>query len=324
MSSILVYAEHRNAAVKKASLEALAAARGLAGDTPVTAILVGTDLGALTATLAQHGADKVVTAEDERLALYSPSATPKVVAEIVNRAGGGILLCAATAQGKDLCPRVAARLDAGMASDVTALRLEGDDLVCERPVMAGKAIATVKVLPGAVRIATIRANSVTPLEADAGRKAAVEAASIGLDDDDLGARTLEVLSVKGGKLDVAEADVIVSGGRGIKGPENWNILEDLAATLGAAVGASRAVVDAGWAGHDMQVGQTGKVVSPALYVAAGISGAIQHLAGMSSSKCIVAINKDPEAPIFKIADYGVVGDLFEVIPALTEAIRALD
>ena len=323
MSKLFVYAEHRGGAIKKASLEAIAAARGLAGDGEVTALLVGSGVDGLAAALGHHGADKVLVANNERLSQYSPSATPKVVAEAIGLSGASIYICGATAQGKDLSARVAARLDAGLASDVTALRLDGDDLVCERPVMSGKAIGTVKVASDTVRLVTLRPNSVPALEADSARNCTIESISTDLDDSDLGALVTSVVRSEGGKVDVSEAEIVVSGGRGIKGPENWSLLEDLADALGAAVGASRAVVDAGWAPHDMQVGQTGKVVSPGLYVAAGISGAIQHLAGMNSSKCIVAINKDPEAPIFKVADYGVVGDLFEVVPALTEAIREL-
>ncbi len=323
MSRVFVYVEQREGAIKKASLEALAAARALAGDAEVAAGIVGSGVGALASTLGQHGADKVWVADDARLELYSPTGAAKLIAAAVQAAGADICLCAATAQGKDLAARVAAKLDAGLASDVTALSLEGDVLVCERPVMSGKAVATIEIAPGAPRMATLRPNSVPPLAADPGRSCGSEPMQIDLDDADLASRVTSVERSEGGKIDVSEAETVVSGGRGIKGPEHWSVLEDLAEVLDAAVGASRAVVDAGWVGHDVQVGQTGKVVSPALYVAAGISGAIQHLAGMNSSKCIVAINKDPEAPIFKIADYGVVGDLFEVVPALTEAIREL-
>jgi electron transfer flavoprotein alpha subunit len=323
MGSIFVYIEHREGAVKKASLEAIAAARGLSPDGEVVAVLAGSGIQGLAAELGQRGADRVLLIEDERLQFYAPMATPKAVADLIAAHGGGLYLCAATAQGKDVSARIAARLDAGMASDVVAVRLEGEDLLCGRPIMAGKALATVRVRPGTVRMVTLRPNSLPPLDADAARSCAVESVSPALEESDLRARMTEMVRSEGGRLDVAEADIIVSGGRGIKGPENWGILEELAGLLGAAVGASRAVVDAGWAGHEMQVGQTGKVVSPSLYIAAGISGAIQHLAGMSSSKCIVAINKDPDAPIFKIADYGVVGDLFEVVPALTAAIREL-
>ncbi|MAE71468.1 MAG: electron transfer flavoprotein subunit alpha [Gemmatimonadetes bacterium] len=323
MNKLFVYAEHREGIVKRASLEAIAAARDMAGDGEVTALLVGSGVDELAAGLGHHGADRVLVANDERLGRYSPTATPKVVAEAIGVAGASIYICGATAQGKDLSARVAARLDAGLASDVTALRLDGDDLLCEKPVMSGKAIGTVKVASDTVRLVTLRPNSVPALEADSNRSCAVESIATDLDDSDLHSIVTEAVRSEGGKIDVSEADIVVSGGRGITGPEHWAVLEDLADALGAAVGASRAVVDAGWVPHDIQVGQTGKVVSPGLYVAAGISGAIQHLAGMNSSKCIVAINKDPEAPIFKVADYGVVGDLFEVVPALTEAIREL-
>lgn len=322
MSSIFVYVEHRDGAVKRASLEAIAAVRAMGADT-VHGILVGSGVKDLAATLGAHGADRVTVAESESLALFSGTGTAKVVAEILVGGGATVFIAAATAQGKDVAARVAAKLDAGLASDCIGLELEGEELIVRRPIMAGKVIATAKVAGDSVRMATLRPNIVPALESDPGRGYEVAEHAVELGDGDLGACTTEVKRSAGKSLDVAEADIIVTGGRGIKGPENWPVIEGLAEVLGAAVGASRAVVDAGWAAHEKQVGQTGKVVSPSLYVACGVSGAIQHLAGMRSSKCIVAINKDPEAPIFKVADYGIVADLFDAVPALTEEIKSL-
>jgi electron transfer flavoprotein alpha subunit len=224
--------------------------------------------------------------------------------------------------GKDLAPRVAARLGAGLAADCIAVAVEGGRLVATRPVFAGKAQQKV-AFPGRPALLSLRPK-VFPAAAGAGRTARVETLEIAWSPADARARVRSVEAAAGGSVDLTEAEIIVSGGRGLKGPEHFKVIEALAEALGATVGASRAVVDAGWRPHADQVGQTGKTVSPKLYVAIGISGAIQHLAGMSSSRCIVAINKDPEAPIFKIADYGIVGDLFEVVPALTEEVKKLN
>jgi electron transfer flavoprotein alpha subunit len=226
---------------------------------------------------------------------------------------------AGTTVGRDLSGRVAARLGVGCLADCTRLSIEGGTVVAVRPVYSGKALATVEGGAKHPVVVTLRPN-VFPATAGDGQ-AAVE--TVALPAVDIRAVVREVVAKEAGELDVAEADVIVSGGRGIKGPEHFALIRELAQALGAAVGASRAVVDAGWIDHAHQVGQTGKVVSPTLYVACGISGAIQHLAGMSSAKLIVAVNKDPEAPIFKVADYGIVGDLFQVLPALTAEIRKL-
>ena len=230
------------------------------------------------------------------------------------------MLIAATAMGKDVAPRFAARRDVSVLADVMDLRLEGDRLVASRPVYSGKARAEVDCGGAALQIATTRPN-VFPAERDEAAPAArVETLDLG--EIAPRAHVLRVETSESKELDVAEADVIVSGGRGIKGPENWPLVRDLQQALGAALGASRAVVDAGWIDHQHQVGQTGKVVSPTLYVACGISGAIQHLAGMGTSKVIVALNKDPEAPIFKVATYGIVGDIFQTVPEVAKAVRA--
>ncbi|MEO8433204.1 MAG: electron transfer flavoprotein subunit alpha/FixB family protein, partial [Acidobacteriota bacterium] len=229
------------------------------------------------------------------------------------------VLLAATSMGKDVAPRFAARRDSGVLADVMDLRVEGDRLVGWRPVYSGKARAEVDCGVSPLQIATTRPN-VFPAEAR--EEAATRIETLDLGPISPRARVVRVETSESKELDVSEADVIVSGGRGIKGPENWPMIRDLQAALGAALGASRAVVDAGWIDHQHQVGQTGKVVSPTLYVACGISGAIQHLAGMGSSKVIVALNKDAEAPIFKVATYGIVGDIFQLVPELTKAVRA--
>jgi electron transfer flavoprotein alpha subunit len=220
--------------------------------------------------------------------------------------------------GKDVSPRVAARLEAGLAVDCTNLRLNSGEIIATRPVYAGKAYIDIKI-NSAIKIYSLRPNVFKPEKTGAGN-VSVEKLNISFEDKDFASQVREVV-VSSEKLDVAEADIVVSGGRGLKGPENFYLVEDLAKVLGGAAGASRAVVDAGWRPHGDQVGQTGKTVSPKLYIACGISGAIQHLAGMSSSKCIVAINKDKDAPIFQIADYGIVGDVFEILPVLTEELK---
>jgi electron transfer flavoprotein alpha subunit len=221
--------------------------------------------------------------------------------------------------GRDLAPTVAARLGVGAIPDAVGLALDGETFSVRRPVYSGKAITTVTTAGNTPQVISLRPNVFAAEEAGgAGEVVALDGLSLSIR-----AVVKELVEAAGGEIDVAEADVIVSGGRGIKGPENFALIKSLADALGGAVGASRAAVDAGWIEHSHQVGQTGKVVSPSLYVAAGISGAIQHLAGMSSSKVIVAINKDPDAPIFKVADYGIVGDLFDVIPPMVEAIKAL-
>lgn len=321
MAGILVFVEQRDGQVRKASFEALSEAKRLAQakGVPVSAVLVGSGVSALAPTLGDWGAEKVFVADQPELAQYSPQAYAQTVAAAVGQVQPQAVFLGATAMGRDLSGRLAAKLKAGCLPDVTALRWDGDTLQAVRPVYSGKALATVDGGSSLPVVVTLRPN-VFPAQ-----KAPTPAEVVTLPPTVVGEgyRVKEVVSSQAGELDVAEADIIVSGGRGLRGPENFALIRELAKVLGAAVGASRAAVDAGWIDHAHQVGQTGKVVSPTLYIACGISGAIQHLAGMSSSKVIVAINKDPEAPIFKVADYGVVGDLFQVIPALTEEIRKL-
>jgi electron transfer flavoprotein alpha subunit len=318
MAGILVFVEQRNGQIRAASLQAVSQARRLAAGA-VSAVLPGSGITGAAGSLGAHGASKVFVADDPNLALYSAEGYAEVVAKACEHAQPSAILFAGTAMGRDLAPRVAARLGVSAVADATGLALEGDTLVVTRPVYSGKAVATVDTAGKRPQVVSLRPNVF------AAEQVGGTAEVVALDGLALSIRAVvkELLDTGGGELDVAEADIIVSGGRGIKGPENFGLIRDLAHALGGAVGASRAVVDAGWIEHKHQVGQTGKVVSPTLYVACGISGAIQHLAGMSSSKVIVAINKDPDAPIFKVADYGIVGDLFQVIPPMVDAIKAL-
>ena len=322
--AILVYLEQRDGEIKKTSFEAVAEARrladlGLGGDVIALLVCAPGKEGA-AAEAGTYGADQAWTAVSPAFASYQPEGYAAAIVAAQAKASANTVLMSAGALGKDLAPRVAARLQAGLASDCTHLDLEGGKLVATRPVYAGKAIEKL-AFKSSVALATLRPKVFPLTEHRPGTQAPVTALDVPQADARL--TVSRISAATGGPADLTEADVIVSGGRGLKGPEHFGIIEDLAKALGGTVGASRAVVDAGWRPHGDQVGQTGKTVSPKLYVAVGISGAIQHLAGMSSSRCIVAINKDADAPIFKIADYGIVGDAFEVVPALTEAVRKL-
>ena len=321
MACILTFVEQRDGNVRKASLEALSEARrqAAAGGFEVCAVLVGHGIAGKAAELGKYGAARVFVADEEKLARYSSEGYAQAVKLAVERCAPDAVFMAGTAMGRDLSGRLAARLGVGCLADVTQIRVEGGAFVAVRPVYSGKAMATVDGGAAKPVVITLRPNV---FAADGGGADAV-AEPLPAIDTPIRAVVREVAAAGGGELDVAEADAIVAGGRGMKGPENFGMIRDLAQAIGGAVGASRAAVDAGWIEHSHQVGQTGKVVSPSLYLACGISGAIQHLAGMSSSKVIVAINKDAEAPIFKVADYGIVGDLFQVIPALTGEVRKL-
>jgi electron transfer flavoprotein alpha subunit len=320
---ILVFIEEREGKVKKTSLEALSAARKMADklQEPVVAFRVGA--AEPSVNLAHYGADKITSAQHELLNSYSTEGYCAAVVQAAQQIQPRFILGAASAMGRDLLPRVAARLGVGLAQDCIEARIiDGPQLECVRPIYAGKAFARVRLLmtPG---MATLRPNVFSLGEANTGRSAESTAFTPELNPEKIRAFVKESKVSAGQKIELTEANIIVSGGRGMKGPENFPLIEQLADALGGAMGASRSAVDAGWIDHQHQVGQTGKTVSPTLYIACGISGAIQHLAGMSSSKYIVAINKDPEAPIFSVADYGVVGDLFAVVPALTQEIKNL-
>ena len=321
MANILVFIEQCEGVIKKYSLEVLSEGARLAGKTGgrVAAVMVGSD--ATASSLAGYGAGAIYSSSRDELSTYSPEGFAELIVAAVRSFQPQVLLAAASAMGKDLMPRVAARLDVAAAQDCTGIHCDDQGrFQWVRPIFAGKAYATVSLL-GTPQVATLRPNvfQAQNLESSA------PCEQIRLDGElklsGIRARVVDTPQVSGQIMELTEAEMIVSGGRGLKGPEHYHLVEELAAVLGAAVGASRAVVDAGWKEHRFQVGQTGKTVSPTVYIACGISGAIQHLAGMSSAKYIVAINKDPEAPIFKVADYGIVGDLFQVLPALTEEIR---
>jgi electron transfer flavoprotein alpha subunit len=320
---ILVFIEEREGKAKKTSLEALSAARKMA-DTlqeSVVALRIGT--GEPSVDFAQYGADKIVSAQHELLGSYSTEGYCEAVVQVAQNVQPRFILGSASAMGKDLLPRVAAKLGVGLAQDCIEARVvEGQQLECIRPIYAGKAYARVRLLMTPA-MATLRPNVFSLGAADAGRSAEKSSFTPELNAGQIHASVKEIRVAEGLKIELTEANIIVSGGRGMKGPENFPLVEQLADALGGAMGASRAAVDAGWIDHQHQVGQTGKTVSPTLYIACGISGAIQHLAGMSSSKYIVAINKDPEAPIFSVADYGIVGDLFAVVPELTQAVKNL-
>lgn len=319
---ILAFAEQRNGQFKKVAFEVVKAAKSVADqlNAEVIALVVGNNVASIAGQLGGYGTSKTIVVEDPKLELYSTTAYAKIIAEVAKAESAEVLLLPASAMGKDVAPRVAVKLNAGLAVDCTALNASSGTITATRPVYAGKGLVDVTVNTQ-TKIFSLRPNVFTAGNSS-GATAAVESKKVELSDADFSAVVKEIKQ-SSGKKDVAEADIIVSGGRGLKGPENFKMIEDLAGSLNAAVGASRAVVDAGWRPHDEQVGQTGKTVSPSLYVAVAISGAVQHLAGMSSSKYIVAINKDKDAPIFTVADYGIVGDAFEVLPAFTAEVKKL-
>ncbi|OGD14853.1 MAG: hypothetical protein A2V76_09695 [Candidatus Aminicenantes bacterium RBG_16_63_14] len=319
---IAVFMEARDGKIKKSSLEALSEAKRRAEEmgAETAAVLVGASVAGLAPAAFALGAAKVYALESQALADYSSQAYALALAGFVGDVKPGALFFAATAMGKDLAPRVAARLGVALASDCTKVAVRNGELEFTRPIYAGKAFLsfTLKSTP---KLATLRPN-IFPLGEAAPAAGEVVRKDVPLPSGAVKGRVAEVIKEESGEIDVTEADVVVSGGRGLKGPEAFALLRDLAAVFPrAAVGASRSAVDSGWIGHQHQVGQTGKTVSPNLYLAVGISGAIQHLAGMSSSKVIVAVNKDVEAPIFKAADYGIVGDLFEVVPRLKDELK---
>jgi electron transfer flavoprotein alpha subunit len=326
VTRVLAVLEQRDGAVRKVSAEVVTGARRLAdaaGDAGVVdALILSAGPARGSAELGRFGADRVVTATHASFGRYAPEGYTRA---IVGRVGDGsydAVLFAATALGKDLAPRVAARLDVPLATEVIEVGLDAGAVVAVRPVYAGKALLKVRLTKHPA-VLSLRPNVFTPVE----RPRAGTEAQVSVEAPPGGGRVAvrEIKAAPAGALDVAEAPIVISGGRGLKEPAHFAVLEELARAFGgrAAVGASRAVVDAGWRPHADQVGQTGKTVSPTLYIAVGISGAIQHLAGMRTSKVIVAINRDRDAPIFKVADYGIVGDLFEVVPKLTEEVKKL-
>ena len=314
-TGVLVIAEQRDGEFRKVTYEAVSEGRRVADalGTDVTAVVLGSGIEGIAGQLGQYGADKVLVADDAALAEYTTDAYTNVLSGILSDADAGVILMGASAQGKDLAGRLSARLDAGLAVECIAITVDGGNLRYKRPMFGGKVLAEVEIA-GSPQVVTIRPNVMDITET--AKAGAVE--NVAVDAGEVKATVVERKVEGGEKLELTEADIIVSGGRGTAG--EYGVIEELAAKLKAAVGASRSSVDEGWRPHSDQVGQTGKVVSPNLYIACGISGAIQHLAGMSTSKYIVAINKDPEAPIFSKSDFGIVGDLFEVVPAISRAL----
>lgn len=319
MSTVTVFTEFANGKLKKSAIELLTVAR--ASGMKVHALALGSGAKGLADELAQYGVDEASLGDNAAFDQYNPEAFTNVVSQVLGEQKANVVLASASMLGRDLFPRVAARLKGGIASDCTELTLSGGKVSARRPMYAGKCTAEVSFKEGETQFVLMRPNQL-PAGAPEGKKS-VAVKDVAAPAGDLKTLIKQVVKGASEKLDLSEANIIVSGGRGMKEPANFKMLEELADVLGATVGASRAVVDAGWVPHTMQVGQTGKTVAPTLYIAAGISGAIQHLAGMSGSKVIVAINKDANAPIFQKATYGIVGDALEVVPMLTAEFKKL-
>ena len=313
---VFAITEQRDGELRKVSLEAVSEGRRVADGlgTDLTAVVLGSGIEGLAEELKKYGPDKIWVADDPALADYTTDAYANVLSGLIQSADPAVIILGASAQGKDLAGRLAARLDAGVAMDCTAIKLDNGSLTFTRPMFGGKIVADVAI-EGALQIVAIRPNVMDI--AEAAKDSAIDKPAVEV--GEVKTAVIEKTMDTGDKIELTEADIIVSGGRGTGG--DYAAIEALAAELGAAVGASRSAVDEGWRPHSDQVGQTGKTVSPNLYVACGISGAIQHLAGMSTSKYIVAVNKDAEAPIFSKADFGIAGDLFDVVPALTEEVK---
>ncbi len=319
--SILVYCDHFEGKFRKVSLEMLSEASRIAEKTgdEVHAVVIGPGSKALAEQTGKYGAKKAYYCEDAVLENYSTEAYMDVVEKAFDDSEPKLFMIGHNPRGRDLAPRLAQKLELGMISDIIEIEVDGDDFVFTKPIYAGKCLTKQKCVTEPAFV-SVRPNVMAIEEKDAGTPELVELKpEVSL--DDIRALVKELVLQKSERPELTEADIIVSGGRGLGKPEGFQLIEELADVLGAAVGASRAAVDAGWKPHSFQVGQTGKVVSPTLYIACGISGAIQHLAGMGSSKYIVAINKDPEAPIFNVASYGIVGDLYKVIPVLIEELK---
>ncbi|MFJ8237259.1 electron transfer flavoprotein subunit alpha/FixB family protein [Ureibacillus sp. NPDC094379] len=319
-NKVLVLAEVREGVLRNVSFEAIAASKQIADGGEVVGVLIGDGISQLAGELIAYGADRVVTVEHPHLRTYTSDGFSQAFLAVYNQEKPDAVIFGHTSLGKDLSPKIASKLQSGLISDVTEIQGSGSTAVYIRPIYSGKAFEKVKVKEG-ITFVTVRPNNIAPLTKDTGRTGAISALSVEITN----LRTIikEVVRKSTTGVDLSEAKVVVAGGRGVKSAEGFEPLQQLADLLGGAVGASRGACDADYCDYSLQIGQTGKVVTPDLYIAAGISGAIQHLAGMSNSKVIVAINKDPEANIFKVADYGIVGDLFEVIPLLIEEFKAL-
>jgi electron transfer flavoprotein alpha subunit len=317
---VLVLGEVRDASLRNVTFEAIAAGKTIAEGGEVVGVLVGSSVSALGEELVHYGADRVVIVEDEKLTQYTSDGYAQALVAVINQEKPEGLVLGHTSLGKDLSPKIAGKLSSGLISDATAVEVAGGNVVFTRPIYSGKAFEK-KIVTDGLIFATVRPNNIAPLEKDESRSG--EVSSLSVEIKDLRAIIKEVVRKASEGVDLSEAKVVISGGRGVKSANGFEPLKELAKVLGGAVGASRGACDADYCDYSLQIGQTGKVVTPDLYIACGISGAIQHLAGMSNSKVIVAINKDPEANIFKVADYGIVGDLFEVVPLLTEEFKKL-
>ncbi|MBB6445651.1 electron transfer flavoprotein subunit alpha/FixB family protein [Bacillus benzoevorans] len=317
---ILVLGEVRDNSLRNVSFEAIGAAKAIADGGEIIGLLVGQSVSALAAELIYYGADRVITVEDEKLKQYTPDGYAQAILSVMDVVKPDGIILGHTALGKDVSPKLAAKLNSGLVSDVTTVEAAGGNIVFTRPIYSGKAFEKKIVTDGFI-LATIRPNNIAPLEKDESRTGEVSSVSVAI--KDLRSIIKEVVRKASEGVDLSEAKVVISGGRGVKSADGFKLLKEMADVLGGAVGASRGACDADYCDYSLQIGQTGKVVTPDLYIACGISGAIQHLAGMSNSKVIVAINKDPEANIFNVADYGIVGDLFEVVPLLTEEFKKL-
>ncbi|PIC58519.1 electron transfer flavoprotein subunit alpha [Sporosarcina sp. P12(2017)] len=317
---MLVLGEARDGELRNVSFETIAAAKNISGGGEVVAVLIGDQVQSLGEEMIHYGADRVVTVEHPHLKHYTPDGFGQAFLAVYDDESPDGVVFGHTAMGKDLSPKIASKLGTGLISDVTKIEGEGDDAEFIRPIYSGKAFEKVEIKEG-LQFITIRPNNIEPLAHDASRSGDVTAKTVEI--ANLRSVIKDVVRKSTEGVDLSEAKVIVAGGRGVKGPEGFKPLKELADLLGGAVGASRGACDADYCDYSLQIGQTGKVVTPDLYIAAGISGAIQHVAGMSNSKVIVAINKDPEANIFKIADYGIVGDIFEIIPIMIEEIQKI-
>jgi electron transfer flavoprotein alpha subunit len=317
---VLVLGETRDGSLRNVSFEAIGAAKTVAEGGEVVGVLIGEAVNALGVELIKYGADRVVVVEDAKLNQYTSDGYAQALLAVLDQESPEGLVLGHTALGKDLAPRIAGKLSSGLISDATAVEVAGGNVVFTRPIYSGKAFEK-KIVTDGLIFATVRPNNIAPLEKDENRTG--EVSSLSVEIKDLRAIIKEVVRKASEGVDLSEAKVVISGGRGVKSADGFEPLKELAQVLGGAIGASRGACDADYCDYSLQIGQTGKVVTPDLYIACGISGAIQHLAGMSNSKVIVAINKDPEANIFKVADYGIVGDLFEVVPLLTEEFKKL-
>lgn len=317
---VLVLGEIRDNTLRNVTFEAIAAANTIAKGGEVVAALIGQDVVQFAEELIYYGASRVVTVESEKLSVYTPDGFTQALMAVIQSENPEAIVLGHTAMGKDLAPKLASRLNSGLVSDVTHIENDGEHVVFTRPIYSGKAFEK-KIITEGLIFATIRPNNIPPLERNTSLTGDVSSLEVTI--QELRTIVKEVVRKASQGVDLSEAKVIIAGGRGMKSAEGFKSLEELAEVLGGAVGASRGACDADYCDYSLQIGQTGKVVTPDLYIACGISGAIQHLAGMSNSKVIVAINKDPEANIFNVADYGIVGDLFEVVPMLTEEFKKL-